>query len=219
MATVTPRQAQAAVKQIKEHHVVTNIRERALLLVKDFKLSWLQIGQTLHAIEEDKLYHAWGYDKLQNYTEKELGLDVQTARKLIKAYLYLIDEVPQCLQDDYKDTQSASRIPSLEAINLLCGAHVKKDLSFEDKEHLKKQVLEKGKAGGELKRDIASLMRERKTADPVAEQEKRKRQLIRTLIRTLTNFHADMETQKLVPYEIVKEAENLLNRLKEQDID
>jgi len=218
MATITERTSEAAVKKLKEHRVVGNLRDRALDLCKDFKLSWLAIGQTLHAIEEDKLYHVWGFEKLQDYTEKELGLELATARKLIKSYLYLVDEAPQVLREDFSQGRSLPQIPSLDEINFLRNAHLKKDLEDEDKVHLKKQVFDKGKVGTELKKDLSALMRERKVVDPVKEQEKRKRKLINTLIRTLTDFHADMETQKLLPYEIIKEAEDLLNKLKQQHI-
>ncbi|MCK5213961.1 MAG: hypothetical protein KAR05_01225, partial [Candidatus Omnitrophica bacterium] len=82
---------------------------------------------------------------------------------------------------------------------------------------LKKQVFEKGKVGQELKRDLVSLMKERKPVDVVAQKAKRKKSLIKSLMNSLTTFHAEMQTTKLVAYDIIKDAEDLLNRLKEEE--
>ncbi len=38
------------------------------------------------------------------------------------------------------------------------------------------------------------------------------------MIGSLTTFHAEMQTAKLVPYEIIKDAEDLLNKLREETV-
>jgi len=205
-------------KQIKNHEVVNKLRERAQSLCKDFKVSWVQLGQTLHAIEEDKLYHAWGFEKLEDYTIKELGFDKNMAIKLLKGYDYLVDEQPAYLEKTYPDARQTSRVASIDEINLLRLARGKKDLMDTDHDQLKKKVFEKGEVIGALKKDLTSLMRERKPVDPAAEREKRKRNLILSLIRSLQDFQADMKSSKLVPYELIKEAEDLLNKLKAQKL-
>ena len=92
MDTVIETKTRNALKQLQGHNVVNTLRDKALMACKKFKISWVELGQILHAIEEDKLYHAWGYEKLEDYTTKELGFDKKTAVKLLKSYLYLIDE-------------------------------------------------------------------------------------------------------------------------------
>lgn len=218
MATVTAAQSAQALKQIKNHEVITKLRERAQSLCKDFKVSWVQLGQMLHAIEDDKLYHAWGFEKLEDYTVKELGFDKNMAIRLLKSYDYLIDEQPAYLEKTYADNRATSKVPSIEEINFLRLARGKKDLMDTDHDMLKKKVFEKGEVTGALKRDLTSLMRERKPVDPAAEREKRKKNLINSLIRSLTEFQADMKSSKLVPYELIKEAEDLLNKLKAQKL-
>ena len=34
---------------------------------KDFKLSWVQLGQGLYSVWRDKLYHSWGFEKFEDY--------------------------------------------------------------------------------------------------------------------------------------------------------
>jgi len=216
MDTAVEIKTNNALKHLKQHSVVGNIRDRALAACKTFKLSWVELGQTLHAIEEDKLYHAWGYEKLEDYTEKELGFDKKTAVKLLKSYLYLIDEASEYLSDDFAESRGTEGVPSIEEINFLRLARGKKDLLPKYQLFLKKQVFENGKVGGDLKRDLVSLMKERKVVDPIVEKEKRKTTLIKSLVTNLTTFHAEMQASKLVAYDLIKDAENLLNRLKEE---
>jgi len=207
--------APEAIKQLKEHDLVNTLRDRALELCKAFKVSWIELGQTLHAVEEDKLYHIWGYEKLEDYTVEELGFDQNLARKLIKSYLYVIDEQPEYLKAEYSAVRDTSKIPSLEEINFLRMAKGKKILQAQDQAMLKKQVFEKGQVASALKQELTSLMRERKVVDPDAEREKRSKATLNALIKSLQSFQKDAESAKLVPFELVKEAENLLNKLKE----
>ncbi len=217
MITATETKSNKALKRLQRHNVVNDIRQRALAACKTFKLSWVELGQIFHAIEEDKLYHAWGYETLEDYTNEELGFEKKTAVKLLKSYLYLIDEGSEYLKEDFAASRGVDSIPPIEAINFLRLAKGRKALLPEDHAHLKKQVFEKGKVGQELKRDLVSLMKERKPVDVVAQKAKRKKSLIKSLMNSLTTFHAEMQTTKLVAYDIIKDAEDLLNRLKEEE--
>jgi hypothetical protein len=216
MATLTEIKTKNAIKQLEGHRVVNDIRDQVLAACKKFKVDWVELGQLLHAVEEDKLYHAWGYEKFEDYTTKELGFDKKTAIKLMKSYLYLIDQGSEYLKEDFAESRDTELIPSVDEINFLRLAMSKKELLPEDHAYLKEQVFVKGKVGEELKRDLVTLMKERKPVDTAAEQEKRKTSLIKSLINNLTTFHAEMLSSKLVAYDLITDAENLLNRLKEE---
>jgi len=129
--------------------------------------------------------------------------------------LYVIDEQPEYLKAEYSAVRDTSKIPSLEEINFLRMAKGKKILQAQDQAMLKKQVFEKGQVASALKQELTSLMRERKVVDPDAEREKRSKATLNALIKSLQSFQKDAESAKLVPFELVKEAENLLNKLKE----
>ena len=75
------------------HELIEDIREKAVLLCKDFKISWVSLGQVLYAIYDDKMFHRWGYEKFENYTQKELGMPKGAALKLLKSYLFLEEEI------------------------------------------------------------------------------------------------------------------------------
>lgn len=214
MATRIETATRDGLKHVARHAVVNDIRDRAREACKSFKVSWVALGQILHAIQEDRLYHAWVYETFEDYTIKELGFDNRTATKLLKSYVYLIDEASEYLKEDFSTERGTKAVPSIDEINFLRLAKGKRDLRPEDQAFLKRQVFEKGRVGEDLRRDLTALMRERKTVDPIQEKELRKARLIKGLINNLALFHFEMRASKLVPYDIIKDAEDLLNRLK-----
>ena len=104
-------------RQIDGLHV--GVRERALELSKHFKTSWVALGQTLYAVYEDQLYHEWGYEKFEHYTEKELGFKKQVAMKMLRSYLFLEEDEPAYLREGYAGPRKAPYVPSLDTVNVL----------------------------------------------------------------------------------------------------
>ena len=50
------------------------LRENIAQYAKDFKLSWVQLGQGLYSVWRDKLYQSWEFEKFEDYVVRELGL-------------------------------------------------------------------------------------------------------------------------------------------------
>ena len=44
-----------------------SLRHRALAAARDFKMSWLQLGEVLHQIWRQKMYKEWGYQTFEGY--------------------------------------------------------------------------------------------------------------------------------------------------------
>jgi len=65
------------------------LRGQLVDLAKNFKTSWVQLGQALYPVWKDKLFFGWGHDKFEQYTQKELGLKKTTALKLLKTYFFV----------------------------------------------------------------------------------------------------------------------------------
>jgi len=183
---------------------------------KSFKTSWVNLGQALYSVWRDKLYHVWGYDKFEHYTEREVGLQKQMSLKLLKTYLFLEQEEPSYLGKEFSETREASQVPGYEAVNILRLAKQKKELLRDDYIKLRKDVFDKGKDAAVVRKDLAAIMRERKPIDPEEERDKRNEAAIKKLYNALDSFKKDMEVLKLIPDNIVGEAEELMTKLKEQ---
>jgi hypothetical protein len=192
------------------------LREQILTYSKDFKTSWVNLGQALFSVFRDKLFYAWGYDKFEYYTDQEVGLPKQMALKLLKTYSFLESEEPNYLSREFREEREPVQLPNYEAVNVLRLAKGKKELLKDDYLKLKKDVFEKGKDAAVVRKDLVSIMKERKPVDPEEERDKRSQASIRKLYGALQSFKKDMEVLKLIPDNIVDEAQALMDKLEGQ---
>lgn len=190
-----------------------SMRYRVLQSVKNFKTSWMDLGQSLYAVCKDKLYRDWGYLTFEAYTSKEIGIRKDTAVKLLKSYYFLEKEEPQYLRRDFNEASQGAAVPTYEAINALRLAKNKKEIDEEDYIALRKNVFEKGKDVRDIKKDITALIRQREELDPQEAREKRKVATVRRIISTLRTLKNEVQTARLLPANTVKEIDNLIDRL------
>ncbi len=197
----------------KPDFINDTLREQLLQFSKDFKTSWLSLGQNLYSVWRDKIYHTWGYEKFEDYTEEELGLKKELSLKLLKTYFFLEQEEPQFLTEGFDDARKVGTIPNYDAINVLRLAKNNKELTKADYIRIKKDIFEEGKDASEIRKDLTALMRERKAVDPDEERQLRNEAAIRRLLNAIRSFQKDMDSLKLVPQELVHEAEDLMKKL------
>lgn len=183
---------------------------------KNFKTSWVGLGQALYSVWKDKLFYAWGYDKFEHYVEQEVGLPKQLSLKLLKSYFFLEQEEPDYLKRQFSETRDASKVPGYEAVNVLRLAKQRKELLRDDYLKLKKAVFDKGKDASTVRQDLTALLRERKPVDPEEERDKRNEAAVRRLYNALNLFDKDMDALKLLPDDIVNEAKELMDKLEKQ---
>ncbi len=192
------------------------IRGKVLEFTKDFKTSWLNLGQVLYTVWEDKLYHAWGYEKFEHYVEKEVGLKKQIALKLLKSYLFLEENEPSYLNKEFKNNRDSNKIPGVEEINFLRLARGKKELLSEDYRNLKKSVFDKGRDVASVRKDLTAMMKERKQVDPDEERQERHERAVKRIIHSLKIFSKDMQVLKLIRDDLMSETSGLLGKLEDE---
>lgn len=190
-----------------------SIRHRVLQNVKNFKTSWIELGQTLYTVWKDKLYKDWGFMTFDAYTAKETGIRKQTALKLLKSYYFLEKEEPAYLKKDYSDDLAAAKMPSYESVNVLRLAKNNKTVDDKDYAHLKKEILEMGRDEREVKKDLTSLIRQREELDPEEARQKRRVAAVRRLLGTLRTLKTELETSKMLPVNILKETSGLIAKI------
>ncbi|MFH0771393.1 MAG: hypothetical protein V1933_02115 [Candidatus Omnitrophota bacterium] len=189
-----------------------SLRYRALESVKNFKTSWIALGQALYSVFKDKLYRDWGYLTFEAYTSKEIGIRKDTAMKLLRSYYFLEKEEPQYLKMDKEEPQSVFA-PSYESVNALRLAKDKKELGEEDYEKLKEDVFEKGKDVREVKKGLTALIRQREELSPQQAREKRKVASTRRLLSVLKALKTELADGKLFSPGIIKDVDNLISKV------
>lgn len=193
-----------------------SLRYHVLESAKNFKTSWVSLGRALYTVNKDKLYKNWGYNTLEGYTAKEIGIKKPTAMKLLRSYFFLEKEEPQYLTSEYKEKAEAAVVPSYESIDLLRKAKSNKILENQDYENIKKDIFEKGRDAQAIKRDLTSLIKQRKDIDPQEEHEKARIATVKRFLSTLKSMKKEIEITKLLPHELLKETESLIKRLEEE---
>ncbi len=201
-------------KQQKIPDVLSDtLREQLLQYAKDFKTSWVNLGQNLYSVWRDKLYYTWGYEKFEHYTQEELGMQKPLAIKLLKTYFFLEQEEPAYLKEEFTQSRSPVAVPGYEAVNILRLAKKNKDLNKSDYIKLKKDIFENGKDAAAIRKDLTALIKERKVVDPEEERERRSELTVRKLLNAIRLFTKDAEALKLLPANLITEAEGLMEKL------
>jgi len=193
-----------------------SMRRRILECAKNFKTSWIELGQSLYAVWKDRLYKEWGYLTFDAYTSKEIGIKKQTALKLLKSYYFLEKEEPSYLQKDYTESAGPGQLPNYESVNVLRLAKNKSGLDKSDYFRLKKDVFERGKDAREVKKDLVSLMRQREELEPEETRNKKRVAMIKRLLAAMKTLRTDLETSKMLPASTIKEVSSLINKIEAQ---
>ncbi|MBU4377387.1 MAG: hypothetical protein KKD29_07975 [Candidatus Omnitrophica bacterium] len=193
-----------------------SLRYQILEKVKNFKISWISLGQALYSVWKDKLYKEWGYLTFEAYTAKEIGIKKQTAMKLLRSYYFLEKEEPEYLEKDYAKSEEVASIPSCDAVNVLRLARNKKTLDAGDYTQLKKKVFEKGQDAREIKKDLTALIRDREELEPEEARRKKKITTLKRLLGTLRTVKRDMELLKMIPAALIKETGSLIKKIESE---
>ncbi len=200
-------------RQSLENLTDTALRELAVQSSKEFKLSWVHLGRVLYSVWKDKLFRAWGYEKFETYIAKEVGIRKATAVKLLRSYFFLEKEEPEYLKEEFSQEREAAQVPTYDAVNVLRLAREKKDLTPPDYMKLKKSVFESGKDATAVRKDLTSLIRQRQPMDPDEERQKRSEVVVRRLVNAFRSFKKDAQTLSLLPTHLIREAEELIQKI------
>ena len=114
-------------------------RFRVLAAARDFKASWVMLGEILTTVRDSNAYKGWGYVNFEAYARRELRLRSDTASKLTRSYSFLKEHEPQALQ-----TRQEKDLPPLDVVDLLTRARDRAKVSDEDVQAIREEVFEDG---------------------------------------------------------------------------
>ena len=193
-----------------------SLRYKVLDSARQFKSSWIELGQMLYTVWKDKLYKEWDYSTFDIYAAKEVGIRKETAFKLLKSYSFLEKEEPQLISGGFKENAQPGQIPGYEAVNALRLAKNNKNLDQNDYSRIRKYVLEKGKDAKEVKKDLTQLIKQREELEPEEARAKKKTALLKRFIGALKTIQTEIKVSKLLPAQLIKEADSLIKKLESE---
>lgn len=195
-----------------------SVRYNVLEAARNFKSSWIALGQILHMVYKDKYFKAWGFVAFEAYCKAELGLQKQTASKLLHSYYFLEKNEPQFLKDLQSPEKAGPKsIPSVDAVNVLRLAANNKELSEDDYQDFKKSVFDDGADVKDIKKQVGLRLRSlREEEDPEKARSQRRVSTLRRLYSTLRTLQKEVNIANLVSEKTAKELERLLGFLESE---
>ena len=193
------------------------LRSKILEIAKRHKASWIELGQYLYTVYNDKMYKDWGFMSFETYCWNELRLKQTTAVKLLKSYYFLEKEEPKVLNESSSSDQNPKDIPNFESVNLLRLAKNNKKITPKDYKDIRESVLEKAREPKEVKAQVKQIAFEREEEqNPEEVRRTRRNASIRRLIGFLSSTKKEMEGESLLPDHILKQMETLAQKLEDQ---
>ncbi len=190
-----------------------SVRHRVLESAKNFKSSWIELGQALYSVWKDKLYKDWGFNKFETYSTKEIGIRKQTALKLLRSYFFLEKEDPQYLTKEHNQDANAANLPTYESIDALRLASKKKELDKVDYHQIKKNVLEGGEDARSVKKDLTALMKQREELLPEEAWKQKRMTLLRRSLSTLKSLREQIKMAKMFGPQVLEDLDKLISKL------
>jgi hypothetical protein len=192
------------------------LRYQVLRSAKNFKSSWIGLGQILYTVWKDKLYKDWGFTEFDSYTSKEIGIRKETALKLLRSYSFLEKDNPRYLTKDYNEGAEAKKIPTYEAVDVLRKASSNKKLDREDYSKIKKYVLESGKDAGDVKKDLTQMIKQQEELDPAEERKKKRVLVLKRFVGTLKAIRTEIKVSHVLPEKVIKDVDKLISELENE---
>lgn len=130
--------AETLIDQLMQQLDPSSPRYHVLASARQFKSSWVELGEWLLKVKREGLHQEWGYQDFIDYCRKEVRIQQPTAEKLTQAYRYLAQREPELLRQG-KDLQP---FPDYRSIDLLRQAEEQPQLSQDEISQLRHAVLQ-----------------------------------------------------------------------------
>ncbi|MDP8298700.1 MAG: hypothetical protein P9L88_02180 [Candidatus Tantalella remota] len=192
------------------------IRHQALRSAKDFKTSWMALGQTLFSVWKDKLFKEWGYEEFESYVSREIGIRKQTAQKLLRSYSFLEKKEPRYLEKSQGEDTAPAAVPTYEAVDVLRRASNNKNMDGTDYARIKKYVLDDGGDAKDAQKRVGDILKEKDDTDPEEAWQKKRVQVVQRFLNMLKALKKELKAEKILPQDVIKETEKLISRIEEE---
>ena len=189
------------IEQIMQQLDPASPRYRVLTVARQFKSSWVELGEQLSLVRNAGEYSSWGYGSFDDYCREEVRIKKETAYKLTGAYNYLAKEEPAVLARS-REMQS---IPDYRSIDMLRQAREDQQLNDEQFQLLRDTVIEKERSHPTVAKQFRELTVQHNT---LTEQ-----QILRQTLATARRLEGQLQQLQSLPEESLTSFATLLDEL------
>lgn len=112
-------------------------RYQVLISAKQFKASWVELGEWLARVSNSSHYSEWGFTSFDDYCTREIRIRRRTAEKLLLAYRFLERKEPDLLE-----RRQERPLPDYRSVDLLRKADEGDHFSMAEYSELRQAVVE-----------------------------------------------------------------------------
>jgi len=182
-------------------------RYRVLAVARQFKSSWVELGEQLIKVKNQGEFQDWGYESFDDYCSREIRIRKETARKLTLAYRYLEQEEPALLGAERR----LQPLPDYRSIDLLRQACEEQQFSDEEYARLRATVIEQERSLPTIQKQFREVARVRNQTqlDPLKQ--------IRSTLTTARRLENHLSALSEFPSEHLENLLKMVKRLEDQE--
>lgn len=136
-------------------------RYQVLVSARQFKSSWVELGEKLTRVLREKLFQNWGYNNFEDYCRKEIRIRQATAEKLTLAFGYLERQQPTLLGSRDQNRE----LPDYRSVDLLRRVDEDPSMDETQKADLKRAVFEERRSLPNVRRQYQEMVREQNSEE------------------------------------------------------
>ncbi len=204
--TDTPKtKGELVIEQIMQQLDPASPRYRVLSVARQFKSSWVELGEQLSQVRNKGEFNDWGYTSFEDYCRDEVRIKKDTALKLTGAYSFLKKAEPEILVRN----EQMLPVPDYRSIDLLRQAQEEQQLSEEQYQQLREAVIEKERSHPTVAKQFREL-----TGQNVAPSEE---QLLRQSLSTIRRLEGLLQQLPNLPEGILAACNSIMDELNLQN--
>lgn len=182
-------------------------RYQVLATARQFKSSWVELGEQLIKVKNDGEFQGWGYQSFDDYCSREIRIRKETARKLTLAYRYLEQEEPALLGTERR----LQPLPDYRAIDLLRQAREEQQFSDDEYAQLRESIIEQERSLPTVQKQFREVahIRNPPEIDPLKQ--------VRSALTTARRLESQLTELADFPTQQLQALHELMNELAKQE--
>jgi len=205
MEEKSPTKGSQHIEQLMRQLPPESERYQVLATAKQFKSSWVELGEWLAKVSNNKQFSEWGFTSFEDYCTKEIRIRPQTAEKLLLAFRFLKHREP-CLLE----RKEGRPLPDYRSIDLLRKANEREHFSMEEYSELRQAVIEEERNHPSVAKRFRDMIHSHQPEQKMQHQH-------RNALLAAKRLATSLQEMTEVPEELIQTVVQLIGFLEERD--
>ncbi len=192
------------IEQLMQQLSPESERYQVLATAKQFKSSWVELGEWLARISNKQQFSEWGFASFEDYCTKEIRIRRQTAEKLLLAFRFLERKEPGLLE-----RKEGRPLPDYRSVDLLRQADEEQHFSMAEYGELRQAVIEDERSHPAIAKQFRDISHNHQPEQRVAHQ-------YRNALMAARRLATSLQEVPDVPGELSQAVEQLIGLLMER---